>query len=236
MSEWLTGFAARLRQDRERARAHRLAISEAIAAVRPVSAGKSRDEVRELLAAELRTRDITPPAEPILSHLADRVLAGDDALTQLRLAGRGLGILADLGVKATRNIRKQFGAGGLNMDLGDTEPLFIQFDPSRPGAPVVLDPDAQQWFDANTDPGSRPDFSEIFVVLSWAELESESGQVAVRAGDRHVGVLTAADSEDFRPTLDQGGQQNRPVVTEAALDRSPDATWRLTAYRPRIGG
>jgi hypothetical protein len=232
MSEWLTEFAARLRQHRQRARAHRLAVNEAIAAVRSVSAGKSKDEVREMLAAELRSRDITPPAELILTHMADRVLADDDALTQLRLAGRGLGMLAELGAKVTRDIKEQFRAGGLNMDLGDTEPLFIHFDPSRPGAPVVLDPDAQQWFDANTDPGSRPDFSEIFVVLSWAELGRESGQVAVRAGDRRVGALTAADSEDFRSTLDQGSQQNRPVVTEAALERTPDATWRMTAYRP----
>jgi hypothetical protein len=204
--------------------------------VRSVSAGKSKDEVRELLAAELRTRDITPPAEPILSHMADRVLADDDALTRLRLAGRGLGILAELGAKATRDIKEQFQAGGLNLDLGSTEPLFIHFDPSRPGAPVVLDPDAQQWFDASTDPESRPDFSEIFVVLSWAGLGRESGQVAVRTGDRRVGELTAADSEDFRSTLDQGSQQNRPVVTEAALERTPDATWRLTAYRPSTSG
>jgi len=236
MSEWLTDFAARLRQDRERARAHRLAINEAIAAVRSVSAGRSKDEVRELLVAELRTRGITPPAEPILSHMADRVLADDDVLTQLRLAGRGLGILAELGAKATRDIKEQFRADGLAMDLGDTEPLFIHSDPSSPGAPVVLDPDAQQWLDANTDPQSRPDFSEIFVVLSWTELGRESGQVAVRAGDRRVGVLTAADSEDFRSALDQGSQQNRPVVTEAALEHTPDDTWRLTAYRPSASG
>ncbi len=232
MSEWLTGFAARLRQDRERARARRLAISEAIAAVRPVSAGKSKDEVCELLAAELRTRDITPPAEPILSHMADRVLAGEDAFTQLRLAGRGLGILADLGVKATRDIKEQLRAGGLNMDLGDTEPLFVHFDPARPGAPVVLDADARQWFDASTDPQSRPDFSEVFVVLSWAGVGRGSGVAAVRAGDRRVGVLTAADSEDFGSYLDQGSQQNRPVVTEAALEHTPEAGWRLTVYRP----
>ncbi|MGE5287960.1 MAG: hypothetical protein ACM3ML_12295 [Micromonosporaceae bacterium] len=117
--------------------------NEAVAAVRSVSAGKSKNEVRELLAAEPRTRGITPPAEPILSHVADRVLADHDALTRLRLAGRGLGILADLGTKATRDIKEQFQAGGLNMDLGNTEPVFIHFAPSRPGAQVVLDADAQ---------------------------------------------------------------------------------------------
>ncbi|MGE5287961.1 MAG: hypothetical protein ACM3ML_12300 [Micromonosporaceae bacterium] len=69
-------------------------------------------------------------------------------------------------------------------------------------------------------------------MLSWAGVGCDSGQVAVRAGDRRVGVLTAADSEDFLSYLDQGIQQNRPVVTEAALERTPDATWRLTAYRP----
>lgn len=236
MSEWLTDFGARWRQDRERARARRLAIKEATAAVRSVSAGKSKDEVRELLAAELRTRDITPPAEPVLSHMADRVLADGDVLTQLRLAGRGLGILADLGAKVTRDFREQFRVSGLDLDLGTTEPLFIHFDPSRPGAQAVLDGDAQQWLDASTDPGSRPDFSEVFVVLSWAGPGHDNGQIAVRAGDRRIGVLTAADSEDFRSYLDQGSQQNQPVVTEAALEHTPDATWRLTVYRPSTSG
>ena len=162
--------------------------------------------------------------------MADRVLAGEDVFTQLRLAGRGLGILADFGVKASRDIKDQFRPGGLNMDLGNTEPVFIRFDPARPGAPVVLDADAQQWFTENTDPQSPPQFSDAFVVLSWAGLGRESGQAAVRAGDRRIGVLTAADSEVFQSYLDQGIQQNRPVVTQAALQYTPDATWRLTVY------
>jgi hypothetical protein len=232
VSEWLSDLGARFRQDRERARARRLAVDEAISAGRSVSAGKSKDEVRELLAAELLRRDITPPGEPILSHLADQVLADEDVLTRLRLAGRGLGILADLGVKLTRDVKERFRAGGLDMDLGDAEPLFVRFDPSRAAAPVLLDADAQLWFDASTDPESRPGFSEIFVVLSWAGPGHDGGQATVRAGDRRVGVLTAADSQDFRPYLDEGMQQKRPVVTEAALERTPDATWRLTVYRP----
>jgi hypothetical protein len=49
---------------------------------------------------------------------------------------------------------------------------------------------------------------------------------------RRIGVLTAADSEEFRSYLDHGSQQNGPVVTEAALERTPDASWLLTVYRP----
>jgi hypothetical protein len=41
----------------------------------------------------------------------------------------------------TRDIKEQFRVGGLDLDLGTTEPLFIHFDPSRPGAQAVLDPD-----------------------------------------------------------------------------------------------
>lgn len=236
MNDWLTDLGARWRQDRERSRVRRLAVNEAIAAVRLVSAGKGKDEVRELLAAELRTRGITPPADPVLGHMADRVLADEDVLTQLRLAGRGLGILANLGVKATRNVKEPFRVGELDLDLGDTEPLFIHFDPSRPGARVVLDADARRWLDASTEPGSRPDFSEVFVVLSWAGLGRDSGQVAVRVGDRRIGVLVAADTEEFQPILDRGSQRNQPVVTEAALERTPDGTWRLTVYRPGTNG
>jgi hypothetical protein len=73
-------------------------------------------------------------------------------------------------------------------------------------------------------------------VLSWAGLGRDRGQVAVRAGDRRLGVLTVADNQEFRSILDQGSEQNRPVVTEAALERTPDATWRLTVYPPGTSG
>jgi hypothetical protein len=63
----------------------------------------------------------------------------------------------------------------------------------------------------------------------------ESGQVAVRAGDRRVGVLTAADSEDFGPTLDHEGEPSRPEVTEAELGRTSDDSWHLTVCRPTSG-
>jgi hypothetical protein len=236
MSEWLTDLGARLRQGRERSRTRRLAFNEAIAAVRAVSAGKSKDEVRELLTSELRTRDITPPVEPFLSHMADRVLADAHVLTQLRLVSRGLGILIDHYRGVTRDIKEQFRATGPHMDLGNVEPLLIRGDRSRPGAQVLLDPDAQQWLDTITDLGSQADFSEIPVLLSWAGLGRDSGQVAVRVGDRRVGVLTAVDSEDFPSILEQGSQQIRPVLTMATLGRAPDTSWHLTVFRPAAGG
>jgi hypothetical protein len=77
-------------------------------------------------------------------------------------------------------------------------------------------------------------FCEIFVLLSWAGPEHDTGQVAVRAGDHRVGVLAAADSDAFRSFLEQGSQLDRPVITEAFRDRAPDDSWRLTVYQPSM--
>jgi hypothetical protein len=229
MDELFSDFAARYHRSRDR----RLAFDEVIGAVRSVSSGKSKDEVRDLLVAELRGRSIRVPDEPFLGHMADRVLADDDILTQLRLSAQGLGALKEYGAKVVNDLKHLLPVDGLNVDLGDVDIVHIPWDTSEPGAPVVLDPDAQHWFTANTDVESRPLPSDIVVVLTWAVSGPESGQVAVRAGDRRVGVLTTADSEDFRPALDDGSERNRPAVTEGRLERTSDATWRLTVYRPR---
>jgi hypothetical protein len=138
------------------------------------------------------------------------------------------------GAKATRYIKDLFQDTGLNLDLGNTgEPLMIDWDRSRPGATVVLDPGAQQLLDPRGDGQSEPmpDFCEIFVLLCWAGPERGTGQVAVRAGDHRVGVLAAADSADFESFLEQGSQLDRPVITEAFRDRAPDDSWRLTVYQ-----
>ncbi|HEX9359740.1 MAG TPA: hypothetical protein VF933_38775 [Streptosporangiaceae bacterium] len=139
------------------------------------------------------------------------------------------------GAMVTRPIKDLFQDTGLNLDLGNTgEPLMIDWDRSRPGAAVVLDPGAQQLLDPRGDRQSEPppDFCEIFVLLSWAGPERDTGQVAVRAGDHRVGVLAAADSAAFRSFLEQGSQLDRPVITEAFRDRAPDDSWRLTVYQP----
>ena len=139
------------------------------------------------------------------------------------------------GATVSRHIEGLFQGTGLNLDLGNTgEPLMIDWDPSRPGAAVVLDPGAQQLLDPCGDRQSEqpPDFCQIFVLLSWAGPERDTGQVAVRAGDHRVGVLAAADSAAFRSFLEQGSQLGRPVITEAFRDRAPDDSWRLTVYQP----
>jgi hypothetical protein len=106
------------------------------------------------------------------------------------------------------------------------EPLMIGWDRSRPGAAVVLDPGGDRQFEP------PPDFCEIFVLLSWAGPERDTGQVAVRAGDHRVGVLAAADSAAFESFLEQDTQPDRPVISEAFRDRAHDDSWRLTVYQP----
>jgi hypothetical protein len=229
VNEWFGDFSARWRQGRDRSRARRAGFDAAVAAVRAAVAGKTRSEVRELLMTELRARDFAPTPDPVLEYLVDRVLAPADVLSQVRLTGRGLRMVAGNAVNLS-----QLG-GGPHMDLGDAEPLLLSCNRSMPGADVILDPDTQQRLDplGGDDPGPVPDSRDIFVLLNRIEIEQGREQVTVRAGDHRVGVLAESDSAAFRAFVEEGARLGRPVVTEASCVRNPDGDWRLSVYRPR---
>ena len=96
MSGWPRSFGSRWRATR--ARHDR--IREAVNAARDISHGNTRAEIRGQLAAEFHVRGHTPPADPILDHMADQILSTRDPPGQIRLAARGMSILAEVGGKA----------------------------------------------------------------------------------------------------------------------------------------
>jgi len=69
-------------QNRSRAR------REAFEVTRARSAGKSREEIREMYVAELRARGLKVPGDPVLDAVADRITG--NPLPAIRLAGEGL--------------------------------------------------------------------------------------------------------------------------------------------------
>jgi hypothetical protein len=195
-----------------------------------MSAGRTKEEVRDLLAAGLEARGVTPPAGPVLDYLAGQALAGGDCPGELGLAAHGLSVLADMGAQIVRETRQALRSGGPHIHL-DHEPLLVACDRSRAAADVFLDPDAQQWLSPEGDPSRAPEFSEIFVVLMAPDGPDEL-LAEVQAGQHRVGTLGHADSEEFRAIFAAGETQGRAVVGEAARTRGPNGQWALQVYRP----
>jgi hypothetical protein len=204
---------------------------EASEAVRANSAGKSREEVRALLVAELRAHGLPPPPQPVMELAIDGLMIDRSATGRVRLAGRGMRMLAGIGRQLSKDVHEQLQRGGPNLIL-EKEPILLDSDRSRPAIEVQLDPEAWTWLAPAGGLERFPDTdgSEIYVLLKAEGPSAGAGPVAVYAADHRVGVLgpTAA----YNAALDAGKQSNQPVVAEAVRRRSPDGAWHLYVYPP----
>ncbi len=130
--------------------------------------------------------------------------------------------------KAARDFMEQL-LPGPHLLLGQ-EPVMLRYDKSLPPADVILDPDAQQKL-APTWNQPPPDFSEIWVLLSEPEGDDGS-QIEVSINEHRLGILTTADSTDFRPILASARADGKPLADVAIRDRDASGGWALHVYRP----
>jgi hypothetical protein len=82
---------------RERQQRDSKARREAFLAARRAATGKSRDEIRELYVAELRSRGLEPPSEPFLAATVEHIAGNPVPATRLvayGVAGLGKGAVA----------------------------------------------------------------------------------------------------------------------------------------------
>jgi hypothetical protein len=91
------GEPPRVDEVRERVERDGRARKEAFEAARRAAAGKSRDEIRELYVAELRSRGVDPPTEPFLAATVEHIAGNPVPRARLvahGMAGLGKGALA----------------------------------------------------------------------------------------------------------------------------------------------
>jgi len=91
------------REIRERQAHVSQARKDAFQAASRAAAGKSRDEIRDLYLAELRSRGLEPPSEQFLEATVERI-AGNP-VPSVRLLGEGLAQMAKVAVGLGRLLR-----------------------------------------------------------------------------------------------------------------------------------
>jgi len=177
-------------------------------AARDAAVGKSRDEVRDLYLAELRSRGVDAPPDDYLEL---------DITRLVRNAGRSH-------VPQAGALLPQYRPG--------RETKFLYPDRSAEPIPVILEPGAGEWLAAGrhlprgADPATRID-----VWLDFATTTAAGWTVGVHVRDFLVGVMPAAGGDEFRAEVEDARQRGYYLMTSGFLVRR-DGSWPgLSVYR-----
>jgi hypothetical protein len=197
-----------------------LARQEAVRATRAASEGKSREQIRELLAAELDKRSVE--MQPVdFEQNVDFIATEHEPFGKGRLALRGFRALTDL-ISTGSGLLAAFGDDDEPRD--DPDPAWAK-TPDRAGYPmwpvtrervaVELDADAEPLL-AELMLGTRGQFGNRNVEV-WLSRD-ESGLV-VHIGSKRVGRIDARAVEAFSGAIAAAADRDEDVRTDAHLTR-----------------
>jgi hypothetical protein len=202
-------------------RDRRTGIKDAIDAVRAKSAGKSRDEIEQLLRAELVERGVDFPesliraAADVLAH--PRGLRGQVAA--LRYAVRSLAALHS----ASSTLTDGFAAAGVGAikDPADRTAAWVD---------VVLDDNGRDALRSRRARLSLPANArdQVAVRLQRVEAATSDSVVAASVDELRVGTLTHADGVRYLPAIAAGRERGeRGLLTLGLSTMGHDAQPRL---------
>lgn len=196
------------------------ARQEAVKATRAASEGKSREQIRELLAAELETRSVK--LQPVDFEQNVEFLATErERYGKARLGLLGVQALTNL-ISSGSDLRAAFSEDD-ELDV-EPDPVWAK-TPDRAGYPmwsvtrervaVELDPDAEPWL-AELTLGSRGQFGNRNVEV-W--LSREGPGLIAHIGSRRIGGLDAHAAEAVRGAVEAAADRDEDVKTDAHLTR-----------------
>jgi hypothetical protein len=206
------------------------ARQEAVQAVRAVSHGKTRDELRTLLRDELRKREVSMEPEDFEQRI-ETLAIEREPFGKARNALRAFAAMRDLGLPGTTPIRSAL-TGENRERLDDRlDPAWMQ-TPERAAYPILLagadrvavrlDPDAGTWL-AQALHAAGPDAAQRRFVEVWLAPDPEPAasatRVGVHIGSRRVGHLDADTSERVRPALEAAAERDEDAQIKAHLTR-----------------
>jgi hypothetical protein len=196
------------------------------AAVRSRAQGRSRDEAREILVEEIRSRGQEVPPQPLLDVRLDAILANDSPGDRAKMTMEAVSALGEMGLK----LGKMFRA---HKAEDSTDPGFdgswVPQDRKK-SVEIELDDDAQSWI-GQVDEESSFSFRHFGMLRLQLHLSSD-GSVVAHVGDRRVGILNDADAETFRPCFSSFGREHHILFAAGNRYRTPEGLWRVYVYPP----
>jgi hypothetical protein len=204
---------------------------EAVRAVRAVSTGKSRDELRSLLRSELGSREVGMP--PVtFEQTIESLAAEQEPFGKARLAVRGLRALWDMGHTGSPQILSVFSDQPSEPE-DEPDPSWMN-TPERAAYPirlsghdrvaVTLDPAAAALLDGVMPKGMVQNRNIEVWFISPSEPRGSASRVSVHIGSKRIGELDAETTERYRPVLEAAGERDEDPWADAHLTRIPGAT------------
>jgi hypothetical protein len=223
---------------------------EAYEAATRAAPGRDEAEIRQLLAGELRSRNIDLPPHMISLLAASIAIGGADITVgewgELDQPPDPPGLVSSLiGKVVGRVLARKFGEGQMRelmrevltaspalsrlMQSGTPDPRLYIPEPGREPAPseVIVDPDLAERMPWLVElPSERPPGiprSALRTFSFEARLEEDDGMVIVRTSSGRIGKLSGRDAEAYLPHIRSARERDKVV---AAM-----ATGRITGHR-----
>lgn len=198
-------------------------------AVRAKSAGKSRDQVRQLLIEEIGARGLRMPIEPMLEMRLDWIYIGGNPVEKARAIAEATVAVASVPFRFKRMLDRVTQPP----DSHDGGSRLVRPD-FRATVEVSLAADAQQHL-------SQAESLSILAMRRATSirvaLRVEPGDlpphVAVYLAEHYIGQIPPEHSAPFLAELDRANDTNTTPVFLALRTRSVEQGWRLDLWKPR---
>jgi hypothetical protein len=205
---------------------------EAINAVRSRSAGRSRQEIRQVLVGELHSRKLDIPTDQVLDSIVDSIAHPPGPLNSVRLIPDAVRMVTAAGGE-TRRLLKLFKGVERVRDPSGGDPYFAAPGGTAPEIEVILDAGAESVLDTGSgqrEPGVG-DAHLLSVSLEPAVTAGPGAAVTVHVDAHRVGVLSQEDSLALEQALEAAAQQNQTLMMLGAYGpRAADGSSRLRIY------
>jgi hypothetical protein len=203
---------------------------DAVQAIRRVAAGRSRDELRALLEAELAKRNLSETPIWIEQTLDTLSLSRTE---QWQRTGE---LLGRIGTGLIQAIRDR-GLPDLSVPDWLAPPSRAAYavprNRDRPRTAVLLDPDARDWLDDIHD--ALPKLLDNPVEFdAWLDSDTPDGDaLAVYVGQRRVGMLDQRATAAFTAVMRAAAERDERPTTAAAIRRLGDGGYMLELQLPK---
>jgi hypothetical protein len=202
---------------------------EAINAVRFRSAGKSRQQIREMLVEEFHARALTAPPDEVVIALADSIARPDGPITAAHIAASAARLVGG----AAAEIRDIFKGVERVKDPSGADPFFVPPGGNGQAAEVNLVTGADRVLDERAKRyKQRAGGADLIPVrLESASTTQHDPVLTVHVDDHRVGTLSREDSPTFEHSLEIAKQQNQTLMTLGTYVRDPvDNSPHLRVY------